>query len=115
VQSFLKARVYPRQRKLGALAGVWTELLPETLLEHTCLEGLARGRLRVLVDDAASLYELGLLKQELLDRLRELAPNAAPSEIKFVRGQWYSTNEEGVRIAQYPEHRQQGGRNRRRK
>lgn len=102
LDAFLRRRVYPRQRKLGRLAQAWQHLLPETLQEHTCLDSLNRGRLKVLVDDAASLYELNLMKHQLLDQLRQLCPNAAPSDLRLVRGRWYHINEEGIRIPDYP-------------
>jgi len=85
---FLRRRVYPRQRKLGRVGAAWGEMLPEGLREHTCLEGLARGTLRVLVDDAASLYELRLATEDLLEQLRQACPSAGVSEIHFVRGCW---------------------------
>jgi len=101
VQSFMKRDVYPRQRKLAFLACAWQQLLPDELIEHTCLENIRGGRLRVLVDNASCLHELTLLKENLLTQLYELCPEVALSDIKFIRGTWYKTNEEGVKIAKY--------------
>ena len=106
VQSFMKRDVYPRQRKLAFLAQAWQQLLPEELIEHTCLENIRGGRLRVLVDSASCLHELTLLKENLLTQLYELCPEVALSDIKFIRGIWYKANEEGVKIAKYHNNRQ---------
>ena len=101
VEQFVRREVVPRQKKLSRLGQAWRELLPETLREHTCLENVSRGTLKVLVDNGPSLYELNQLKEELLDQLRQLCPSVAPAEIRFVRGFWYHTNEEGTPIPDY--------------
>ena len=101
VGTFIRREVIPRQKRLARLGRAWRELLPEELLEHTCLENLSCGVLRVLVDNAPSLYELNQIKEELLDQLRQYCPGIAPAEIRFVRGLWYRTNEEGVRMPDY--------------
>jgi len=101
IDNFVRREVMPRQKKLGILGQAWRELLPEELLKHTCLETLHRGTLRVLVDDASSLFELNQIKEELQDQLREFCPNAAPDRMRFIRGCWYRTNEEGIQIPDY--------------
>ena len=101
VNKFVKQEVAPRQKKLSRLGQTWGELLPEELLNHTCLENLYRGTLRVLVDDAPSLFELNQIKEELLDQLREHCPDVAPAQIRFVRGYWYYTSEEGIQIPDF--------------
>ncbi|GEM_PF-366410 len=89
VQSYIDRVVEPRQEKLGLLAQAWAQLLPAALEEHSCLDNIHRGTLRVLVDDAASLYELNLLQQQgLLNELRTLCPTVAVSRLKLVRGYW---------------------------
>lgn len=49
------------QRKLGRLAALWTELVPESLASRTRLAGLHRGVLQVAVDSAATSFELDRL------------------------------------------------------
>lgn len=97
----MRREVAPRQKKLSRLGRTWQELLPAELLDHTCLENLVHGTLRVLVDDAPSLFELSQIKEELLDQLRDLCPDVAPARIRFVRGRWYYTNEEGTPIPHF--------------
>jgi len=102
VDKFLRQVIIPRQKKLSKLGQAWKELLPPELAEHSCLEGLRAGQLRVLVDSAAHLSELNLLLREgLLDELRQMCPQVSLSRIKLVRGQWYDTDEEGTKIPRF--------------
>ena len=99
---FMRREVYPRHRKTGRLGRAWEELLPAELVEHSCLDGLRNGQLQVLVDSAAHLYELNLLvKQGLLNELRQECPSVAISRIKLTRGTWYHEDEEGNKIPDY--------------
>lgn len=99
---FMRRQVYPRARKTVRLGRAWAALLPEELVEHSCLDGLRNGQLQVLVDSAAHLYELNLLiKQGLLGELRDMCPSVAISRIKLVRGIWYRIDEEGNKIPDY--------------
>ena len=87
VDHILGRLVLPRQSDLEMLRRAWQELLPKELQLHSCLESLKRGQLRVLVDNAASLYELNLMADEgLLDQIRQVCPKVKVSRIKFVRG-----------------------------
>jgi len=99
VQFFLKKVVYPREKKMSAVAHAWTELLPEELQEHSWLAGIQKGQLKVLVDSAAHLYELNLLvKGGLLNQLRDLCPNVSLSAIRLERGMWYRVDADGNKI-----------------
>jgi hypothetical protein len=55
-------------RQLGPLGELWSQLVPAEMHEHTRLEGLQRGTLRVAVDSAAHLYELDRLLRGGLER-----------------------------------------------
>lgn len=89
--TFFKRDVQKRQDRLGRIAEVWAQLIPEVLLDHTCLEGFSGGTLKVLVDSSSHLYELktvllsGLQKQILLacktTGLRKITPKL---------GRWYA-------------------------
>lgn len=99
VTHFMKRVVEPRRIKLAALAEAWDMLLPKELAEHTCLEDLRGGRLRVLVDSGPHLSELNMLMRAgFLDELIEACPSVRVSRVKLERGQWYRENEEGVKI-----------------
>jgi hypothetical protein len=88
--SFFKQHVQRRQSKFGRIAEVWEQLIPSTLLPHTCLESFHAGTLKVLVDSSSHLYELktvllaGLDQQILLackpHGLRKITPRL---------GRWY--------------------------
>ncbi len=57
-------------KQLGPLGELWRELLPAELVEHTKLEGVSRGELRVAVDSASHGYELDrLLRQGVENEL----------------------------------------------
>ena len=108
VQTFMDRVVEPRQEKLGQLALAWSQLLPPELDQHSCLGNLYRGTLRVLVDDATSLYELNLLQQQgLLNELRQLCPTVSVSSLRLVRGHWLpdDTKDPGARRARHPRRR----------
>ena len=102
VDTFMRRKVFPRQKKLGQLANAWQELLPAELTEHSCLENFTRGTLKVLVDSPAHLAELNLLVREgLIDHLREMCPSLPLSKIRLVHARWYHVDEEGNKIADF--------------
>jgi hypothetical protein len=89
LENFLQRSVLPRQKNMSQLDRAWRELLPPELAQHSCLASLRGGKLRVLVDEAASMFELQLLVQQgLLDQLRQECPRVAVSQIRIARGQW---------------------------
>ena len=99
VDTFMRRKVYPRQKKFSGLAQAWQELLPIELVEHCCLDSFKIGELLVLVDDSPHLYEMKLLIQEgLADHLREKCPKSGLREIKLLRGTWYRLDEENHQI-----------------
>jgi predicted nucleic acid-binding Zn ribbon protein len=60
-------------KQLQTIVPLWEELVPVQLADHTRLESLSRGTLRVSVDSSARLYELdqllrGGLQRELITR-----------------------------------------------
>ena len=55
-------------KQLEGLAELWPTLVPPDLLDHTRLESLSRGVLRVIVSDAARMYQLDRLLREGLTR-----------------------------------------------
>ncbi|MCF7958182.1 MAG: DUF721 domain-containing protein [Phycisphaerae bacterium] len=102
VDRFFRRVVIPRQKRLSALAEVWQALLPQELLEHSCLENYTRGNLRVLVDSPVHYAELHMLVREgLLDQMRAECPNIPLSRIKLARGLWYHIDDEGNKIPKF--------------
>ena len=102
VNRFVITQVIPRQKKLRQLGQAWSELLPEELLQHSCLESFRRGQLKILVDSAAHYAELNIIVRDgLIDEIRQKCPQLPVSRIKLVRGQWYRQDEQGVRIVEY--------------
>ena len=83
-QKFLTEQVAPKQIKYGAVAEIWSQLLPEELCKHCEIIGISGGKLRVKVDSPAYKYELQLCSSELLKELQQQCPKARLTEIKFV-------------------------------
>jgi len=102
ITRFVQRWVVPRQKQLAALASAWERLLPPSLVEHTCLETFRRGQLRVLVDSASHALELSLLVREgLAEQLEQMCSEVSLARIKLVRGSWYRTTEQGLKIADF--------------
>ncbi len=55
-------------KQLGALVGLWDELVPEKLAAACKLESLQRGTLTVAVNSSAVLYELDCTLRDGLER-----------------------------------------------
>ena len=102
VVAFMKHVVEPRHKRLAAVAQAWNALVPVELAEHTCVEELKRGRLKVLVDSAPHLHELNmLLRDDLLEQLRQACPSVQLWRVKLERGQWYRKDDKGWKIPTY--------------
>src|SRR4051812_43257253 len=94
--TFFKHGIQKRQTKFGAIADCWSQLIPETLLDHTALESFHRGQLTVLVDSSTHLYELKqLLLSGLQRQLLIACKSAGLRKINLKLGRWYdSTGDE---------------------
>ncbi len=55
-------------KQLAGLAELWAELIPGDLAQHTRLESLQRGVLRVVVDSSGRHYDLDRLLREGVQR-----------------------------------------------
>ena len=79
-------------KQLTEMAALWQELVPAHLAQHTRLESLSRGVLKVSIDSSSRLYELdrllrGGLEQELITRhkgpaVRRIQLRTAPMKKK---------------------------------
>ena len=88
--SFFKHSVEKRQTRLSKISECWSQLIPETLLEHCCLESFHAGTLKVIVDSSSHLYELKqLLLSGLQQQLLIACKSAGLRKINLRRGQWY--------------------------
>lgn len=94
--SFFKQHVQKRQGKFERIAEVWSQLIPSTLLPHTCLESFHAGTLKVLVDSSSHLYELKTVLLAGLERQILLA--AGPAGLRKISpklGRWYEGDDCG--------------------
>ena len=83
-QQFMAEQVSPRQARFGAVAELWSQLLPAELCRHCEIVDISGGQLKVRVDSPAYKYELQLCSSELLEELQQQCPKARLTEIKFV-------------------------------
>ena len=84
IEQFLTEQVSPKQARFGAVADLWSRLLPEELCQHCEIVDVSSGQLKVRVDSPAYKYELQLCSSELLKELQQQCPKARLTEIKFV-------------------------------
>ena len=63
LRRFISAAGLDKPSALAELRVIWDELVGEELADHSRVEGLSRGVLRVEVDSAAHLAELKVLQQ----------------------------------------------------
>jgi len=83
VQQLIDNHISPTCDKFGAVAEVWSQLLPPELAQHCQVGGISAGLLRVRVDSPAYMYELQLCSHELVEQLRQQCPQARIKKIKF--------------------------------
>ena len=84
---YVNQKVVQQQGRLARLQEAWIQLLPVELSEHCRPRSLRAGRLYVEADDASTIFELDqMLKEGLLEQLRESCPRIAISQVKLVRG-----------------------------
>ena len=67
------------------LEQAWTEILDDKKRTHTRLVGIRDGKVSVLVDSPAWLYQMNISKDSILKKLREKVPEV--SQIQFKVGQ----------------------------
>ena len=84
VQNFMTKWVSPRQARFGAVAELWSQLLPAELCQHCEIVDISGGQLKVSVDSPAYKYELQLCSSEILEELQQQCPRIRLTKIKFV-------------------------------
>jgi len=94
--NLMKHTLAKRVRQLSQLAGVWDELIPDDIRDHTALEGFNRGVLSVMVDSAPHRFLLqnllnGGLRREIQGRFA-----GGLDKIRLVPGQFYSVDLAGL-------------------
>ena len=78
-------------KQMKTIIEAWKQLVPENLFEHTRLESLRAGILRVGVDSSAHLYEMNrLLRSGLDQQLMRLAKTTdlRRVQLKLVQPNW---------------------------
>ncbi len=92
----MKRTLAKRVKQLSKLADIWDEVLPQSIREHTALEGFRDGVLTVIVDSAPHRFQLQtLLNAGLTGQIQKLLPLAL-NKIRLVPGQFYSIDISGA-------------------
>lgn len=92
---FMKYTLQRRVKQLGSLAGVWDQIIPEEIREHTALEAYSRGVLTVVVDSAPHRFQLEMLLRSGLQRMLAEKCSGVLTKVKIVPGQFASVDVEG--------------------
>jgi predicted nucleic acid-binding Zn ribbon protein len=83
-QQLMTERISPRQARFGAVAELWSQLLPPELARHCEIVDISGGQLKAQVDSSSYMYELQLCSSELLKELQRQCPKVRLTKIKFV-------------------------------
>ena len=85
---FMKHTLAGQVRRLGKLAEIWDELLPEDIRDHTALDGFSHGVLTAMVDSAPHRYRLRVLLDGGLMRIIKQRFGGPLNKIRLVPGQF---------------------------
>jgi len=88
-------------RQLSELSGLWDELVPHEIADHTALESFSRGVLTVLVDSAPHRFQLQTLLNGGLKRAIQQRFSGAINKIRLLPGQFYSIDLNGAPRYEY--------------
>jgi predicted nucleic acid-binding Zn ribbon protein len=86
VRQLMEGRISRQQSRYGAVAEVWSRLLPAELSRHCRPADIAGGQLKVLADSPSYMYELRLCSEMLLRELQRRCPQARIKKIKCAIG-----------------------------
>lgn len=83
------ARGWGRRQGRLHLEEAWAEAVGPKAAEHTCVGGLRRGVLEILVDNAVLMQELAnFQKRSLLEKLRGKLRGQTITDLRFRAGTW---------------------------
>lgn len=86
----MKQKLAKRVKQLSQLSGVWDEVVPHPIQDHTALESFNHGVLTVLVDSASHRFHLQTLLTGGLMKEIQLRFVGALNKIRLIPGQFYS-------------------------
>ena len=75
--------VTPKHDKFSSIKAIWQEILPGQLVGHCRIAALDRNILRVKVESSSWIYQLQMLKGQLLKQLNAKRAGAKIRSIKF--------------------------------
>ena len=83
LERYMKGVVRPKKRKASPIVAAWNEVVPEGLTGCRIAK-VERGVLTIELEDASMLYEMEMLKHELLGELRAKSGSIYVKDIRFV-------------------------------
>jgi predicted nucleic acid-binding Zn ribbon protein len=93
----MKQNLAKRVQRLGRLASIWDQVVPEELNRHTSIESFNRGVLTVMVDSAPHRFQLNtMLQAGLLRQIQSLFKTGAINKVRLIPGQFYSIDVSGT-------------------
>jgi len=92
----MKNTLARRVRQLSALVAAWDELIPQSIGEHTAMEGFSRGVLTVKVDSAAHRFQLRMLLDGGLMKELQARAGGALNKVRLLPGRFYAVDLAGT-------------------
>jgi hypothetical protein len=86
INQIVESYITPRQRKFEVVSGLWKQLLPAELSQHSKIVDISAGQMKVLVSSPIYMYELRICSSEVIDEISSLCPQVRIKNIKFAIG-----------------------------
>ncbi|MHC4562103.1 MAG: DciA family protein [Planctomycetota bacterium] len=83
-----------RVRQFGSISQAWDDVMPESVRDHTALEGYQRGTLTVMVDSASHRFKLQTLLDGGLKNQIQSRCSQPINKIRLTLGQFYQLDPE---------------------
>lgn len=85
IGEFLRSREVRQRKRLGDIHEVWNFVVGEEMSKLSNVAGVRNGVLTVEIESPAARHELAvLMKDEILERLKTLAPHLGIASVRYV-------------------------------
>lgn len=91
----MKRQLARRVKQLSSISAIWDEIIPDSISEHTALDGFSGGTLTVIVDSSAHRFRLETLLAGGLMREIQKRFSGALNKIRLIPGQFSSIDLNG--------------------
>ncbi|AQQ72113.1 Zn-ribbon-containing, putative RNA-binding protein [Limihaloglobus sulfuriphilus] len=83
LSGYMKGVIRPKKRKAAPIVEAWDAIVPPGL-GGVAVERVDKGILVIRLDDASMLYQMEMLKHELLAELRDRCKRIYVKDIRFI-------------------------------